>query len=778
MGLPNRGCGGNGLVPKYIGSAYDNVKTVAENIDDVNTVAENIGVIEANAANVATVAGEIVNVVAVGEGIDEVKVVAENVSTVVTVGENIEAIKTAVDVPRNMGVYRQGLLLETLSSYCTWNGQNWFPKSAPYRVNETLYATPDLDDNLYDSAQFVSTDGLRLNQDRMMGYTFKGNYLPDPVTLEKEGDYILDVNGDRWFAIKNPYTTDPSIYPNPESDKNLQKSEIYFRQNDYTSTTINSVHEFSDAPRIFGYRIKLISYHTPTPPALPYTASGGDFVYMDYPRSMHNGALVISPTVPTTKPFTNDSLTYFLNGTGDTEPSVNGVWVRVDGCKNLSTFGADPTGNLFCDRSFEVARDTLYVIDTLGQGQIGCSIEATQGVYRFDLPIVYDKDYIKVWASGENDVVFWKPESKVRTDLGTNIAPLRDGKIIDSYDVNANVIYTHPDDAFRYGPEFRGIRLSGKSDDPSQSLTKYNDYGIYAPRAALVTTKSFSCTRIGQVYFTNDTWKHASEDIQTNFGGGVFQYEADVDSDGKKYPTGTSLTALNCFASRPLTEAGIFPACYDFDGLDYSSLIGCSADNSFEPWRITDSNLSIDSGSTEIARSSAAIVISGGVVELVNWRSVSPAQTQPNQVWIKNDAEVDINGMKLSGKSNPQPDDTGIRVDSGSIVRIKGYTPPSTGTPWEFVLDGANPAKSIVVTDKYGVDQIFTPLQPDGVYNTPPTSASIGQLGDASLSINTLHKSQGRPVYIPSNGKTAFASGSTPTASWVDAMGTVIVTPS
>ena len=156
MGLPN-GCGGNGLIPKYIGSAYDNVKTVAENIDDVNTVAENIGVIESNAANVATVAEEIANVVAVGESIDEVKVVAENAPTVVTVGENIEAIKTAVDVPRNMGVYRQGLLLETLSSYCTWNGQNWFPKSAPYRVNETLYATPDLDDNLYDSAQFVST---------------------------------------------------------------------------------------------------------------------------------------------------------------------------------------------------------------------------------------------------------------------------------------------------------------------------------------------------------------------------------------------------------------------------------------------------------------------------------------------------------------------------------------------------------------------------------------------------------------------------------------------
>ncbi|MCP4800352.1 MAG: hypothetical protein GY893_10440 [bacterium] len=650
------------------------------------------------------------------------------------------------------------------------NGNAFEPISSPVFSFSLFDKTGKLIEYNASTGEPANMSEVIESQDKMMGYTLKGNYAAG-ILLATSSDYVW-YDGERWFAVNAPYTTTAKT---PDTDENITNDNHH----KYSSSTIHSVSSIQSAPRYIGYRIKLISYHTPNTAAeLPYTQSGGDFVYMDYPRSMHDGGLVISPTVPTTQPFTNDSLTDFLNGVGDTDPDINGVWVRVDGCKNLSTFGADPTGNLFCDRSFEVARDTLYVVDTLGQGQVGCSIEATQGVYRFDLPIVYDKDYIKVWASGENDVVFWKPESNVRTDLGTNIAPLRDGKIIDSYNVNANVIYTHPDDAFRFGSEFRGIRLSGKSDDPAQSLTKYNEYGIYAPRAALVTTKSFSCTRIGQVYFTHDTWKHTAEDIQTNFGGGVFQYEADVDSDGNKYPTGTSLAALNCFASRPLTEAGIFPSCYDFDGLDYSTLTACSADNSFEPWRITDSNLHIDSGSTEIARSSAALVISGGVVELTNWRSVSPSQTQPNQVWIKNGAEVDINGMKLSGKVTPQPDDTGIRVDSGSIVRIKGYTPPTTGTPWEFVLDGANPAKSVVVTDEYGIDQIFTPLQPDGVYNAPTATASIGQLGDASLSINTLHKSQGRQAYIPSSGKTAVASGSAPTAAWVDAMGTVIVTPS
>ena len=60
--------------------------------------------------------------------------------------------------------------------------------------------------------------------DRMMGYTNKGNYQPYSVTLENEGDYVLDDNGERWFAINTPYKTNPTLYPHPSSDKNLTQS--------------------------------------------------------------------------------------------------------------------------------------------------------------------------------------------------------------------------------------------------------------------------------------------------------------------------------------------------------------------------------------------------------------------------------------------------------------------------------------------------------------------------------------------------------------------------
>jgi hypothetical protein len=53
-----KGCNTSGLVQKYIGSAYDNVKTVAENIEDVNTNATNIDDIITNATNI----GDIKNV--------------------------------------------------------------------------------------------------------------------------------------------------------------------------------------------------------------------------------------------------------------------------------------------------------------------------------------------------------------------------------------------------------------------------------------------------------------------------------------------------------------------------------------------------------------------------------------------------------------------------------------------------------------------------------------------------------------------------------------------
>lgn len=74
-------------VDREIGSQYDNVKTVAENIESVVTVADHID-------NVDTVATNIVDVHAVGGSIVDVRTVAENIDNVVAVDQNIANVNT------------------------------------------------------------------------------------------------------------------------------------------------------------------------------------------------------------------------------------------------------------------------------------------------------------------------------------------------------------------------------------------------------------------------------------------------------------------------------------------------------------------------------------------------------------------------------------------------------------------------------------------------------------------------------------------------------------
>ena len=69
------------LVKSHIGSAYDNVKTVADNIEDVNSVAnnlDNITVVGNSAPYMQTIADNIDDVVDVSTNMDDVILVADN----------------------------------------------------------------------------------------------------------------------------------------------------------------------------------------------------------------------------------------------------------------------------------------------------------------------------------------------------------------------------------------------------------------------------------------------------------------------------------------------------------------------------------------------------------------------------------------------------------------------------------------------------------------------------------------------------------------------------
>ena len=91
-------------IDREIGSQYDNVRTVAENIESVVTVAghiDNVDTVVTNIVDVHAVGGSIVDVRTVAANIDNVVAVDQNIANVNAVAANIDIIVTEV-VP-NMG---------------------------------------------------------------------------------------------------------------------------------------------------------------------------------------------------------------------------------------------------------------------------------------------------------------------------------------------------------------------------------------------------------------------------------------------------------------------------------------------------------------------------------------------------------------------------------------------------------------------------------------------------------------------------------------------------
>ena len=71
------------LVKSHIGSAYDNVMTIVENLENVNDVADNIEdikVVSNNSSNIQTITDNLDDVVNVSDNMSDVTIVAENIA--------------------------------------------------------------------------------------------------------------------------------------------------------------------------------------------------------------------------------------------------------------------------------------------------------------------------------------------------------------------------------------------------------------------------------------------------------------------------------------------------------------------------------------------------------------------------------------------------------------------------------------------------------------------------------------------------------------------------
>ena len=81
----NAGQAPSTLIPEYIGSDFDKVITVLDNIDDIKTASTNI-------TNVVAVGDNILNVNTVAADVDDVTLVADNIGFVKDVAEGIEGL--------------------------------------------------------------------------------------------------------------------------------------------------------------------------------------------------------------------------------------------------------------------------------------------------------------------------------------------------------------------------------------------------------------------------------------------------------------------------------------------------------------------------------------------------------------------------------------------------------------------------------------------------------------------------------------------------------------
>lgn len=103
MGNKSTLCNKQYAVNKYVGTAYDTVKKVSDNIEDVSVVADALGE-DFPDGGLANIADNLDQITVVEENIGDVSTVAENILEVVEVADNIDAV---LDVPNQAELARK-----------------------------------------------------------------------------------------------------------------------------------------------------------------------------------------------------------------------------------------------------------------------------------------------------------------------------------------------------------------------------------------------------------------------------------------------------------------------------------------------------------------------------------------------------------------------------------------------------------------------------------------------------------------------------------------------
>lgn len=251
------------LIPKYIGSDFDKVVTVADNIEDVKQIADAIDagmleytdeivIVADNIGAVVTVADDIASVVTVATNVADVVTVAQNITDVIAVGDNI------ADVVAVSGVNQQ------------------VSQIAPH-IDEVVIVAEHIGevDTVSDNIEYVIDVAEGLNG--MPSTVFSGPN-PPTVTPIPEGAtwfctengktyiYYVDVDSSQWVECmpQSGFPTEVSGISDTIRDGVVATAPTENAVFDALSGKANSVHthtpaEAGAAPAVHGHAISDVS---------------------------------------------------------------------------------------------------------------------------------------------------------------------------------------------------------------------------------------------------------------------------------------------------------------------------------------------------------------------------------------------------------------------------------------------------------------------------------------------------------------------------------------
>lgn len=174
----NSGQAPSTLVPKYIGSDFDQVVTVSKNIEDVKTVAgavEEVGVVVDNLGSVTTVGSNIGDVVNVSENMGYVQDVAAGIAGLPVISYIGEEPPTQPAVGS--------------SWYCTTDGRTyvWYKGIDSYQWVESSPQSAPLDLQDVMEVAIANTD----RQMKLLGYDLVKGSFEEGALLSKSTDVVL-----------------------------------------------------------------------------------------------------------------------------------------------------------------------------------------------------------------------------------------------------------------------------------------------------------------------------------------------------------------------------------------------------------------------------------------------------------------------------------------------------------------------------------------------------------------------------------------------------------